>query len=396
MDTADNRDPGVARVEEAEAHQESAEMSAADATGVTTEETAKTKDPVRRITLALILTAALLFIWHVAADRVAPWADEARVQAWVIPIAPKVSGTVTRVNVSPDQRVKAGELLAVIDPEEYEIAVQRAEAALELAGQDLNVGVAAVNMAQAKLVEAKAVLVEREIHFTRTESLVEKNAASQAALDRARADRERARAQVSSAQAELDRAKQQLGPEGQSNPRIRDALAALRQARIDLADTKIRAPSDGGITNLKIDQGYYANKGTPVMTFVSFDDVWIQANLRENSIFNIKPGDRVELTLDTMPGRILRGTVFSSGFAVQPPSGAAVGEAVIIRSSSGWLRDAQRFPVIIYFDRDEFPRGYRRVGGQADVQIYTQKSNWLLNGLGWLRIRLSSWLSYVY
>jgi multidrug resistance efflux pump len=337
-----------------------------------------------------------LFIWHVAADRVAPWTGEARVQAWVIPIAPKVSGTVVRVNVTPDQRVKAGELLAVIDPEAYEISVQRAEVALELAGQGIDVDVAAVNMAQAKLVESKAVLVEREINFTRTESLAEKNAASQAALDRARSDRGKARAQVSSAQAELDRAKQQLGPEGQSNPRIRDALAALRQARIDLADTRLSAPSDGGITNLKIDQGYYASKGTPVMTFVSFDDVWIQANLRENSIFHIKPGDRVELTLDTVPGRIFRGTVFSSGFAVQPPSGADVGEAVVIRGSSGWLRDAQRFPVIIYFDRDEFPRGYRRAGGQADVQIYTQKSNWLLNGLGWLRIRLSSWLSYVY
>jgi multidrug resistance efflux pump len=393
MDTANNRDPAAARVEKAEAQQESAEMAAADATGATTE---KTRDPVRRITLASVLIAALLFIWHVAADRVAPLTDQARVQAWVIPIAPEVSGTVTRVNVAPDQRVKAGELLAVIDPEAYEIAVQRAEVALELAGQGLNVGVAAVNIAQAKLVETKAGLVEREIHFTRTESLVEKNAGSQAELDRARSDREKAKAQVSRAQADLDRAKQQLGPEGQSNPRIRDALAALRQARIDLAHTKIRAPSDGGITNLKIDQGYYASKGTPVMTFVSFDDVWIQANLRENSIFHVKPGDRVELTLDTVPGRIFRGTVFSSGFAVQPPSGADVGEAVVIRGSSGWLRDAQRFPVIIYFDRDNFPRGYRRAGGQADVQIYTQKSNWLLNGLGWLRIRLSSWFSYVY
>ena len=173
-------------------------------------------------------------------------------------------------------------------------------------------------------------------------------------------------------------------------------LAALRHARIDLAHTKIRAPTDGGITNLKIDQGYYANKGTPVMTFVSFDDVWIQANLRENSILNIKSGDRVELTLDTVPGRIYRGTVFSSGFAVQSPSEADVGEAIVIRSSSGWLRDAQRFPVIIHFDQEDFPQGYRRAGGQADIQIYTQKSNWLLNGLGWLRIRLSSWLSYVY
>lgn len=389
MYTANNK-------EYTEAQQESPQKVVAGETKAMSEEKKDARDPVRRITLAAILIAASLFIWYLVADRVAPWTDEARVQAWVIPIAPKVSGVVTHVNVKPDQRVKAGELLAVLDPEEFEIEVERAEVALELAGQEINVGVAAVNMAQAKLVEAKAVLVERETHFTRTQSLVDKNAASQAALDQARSDREKSMAQVSSAQAELDRAKQQLGAEGENNPRIRDALAALRRARIDLAHTKIRAPTDGGITNLKIDQGYYANKGVPMMTFVSFDDVWIQANLRENSILNIKPGDQVELTLDTTPGRIYRGTVFSSGFAVQAPSGADVGEAIIIRSSSGWLRDAQRFPVVIHFDQDEFPQGYRRAGGQADVQIYTQKSNWLLNGMGWLRIRLASWFSYVY
>lgn len=389
-----NKEDITADTEETKAQQETSGKTAQSATEVLVE--GKPGAPVRRITLVTVLLAILLFIWYVAADRVAPSTDEARVQAWVIPITPKVSGVVTHVNVKPDQRVKTGELLAVVDPEEYEIAVERAEAALELAGQELNVGVAAVNMAQAKLVEAKAVLVERETHFTRTTSLVEKNAASQAALDGARSDREKAKAQVSSAQAELERAKQQLGAEGQNNPRIRDALAALRQARIDMANTEIRAPTDGGVTNLKIDQGYYANKGIPIMTFVSFDDVWIQANFRENSIVNIQPGDMVELSLDTVPGRIFQGTVFSSGFAVQSPSKADVGEAIIIRGSSGWLRDAQRFPVVIHFNQDEFPRGYRRAGGQADVQIYTQKSNWLLNGLGWLRIRLLSWLSYVY
>jgi len=332
------------------------------------------KNPLRRLSLALIVIATLLFIWSVAADRVAPWTDEARVQAWVIPLAPRVSGRVTKVMVTPDQRVKAGQLLAVIDPEPYEIAVNRAEAALDLAGQDVGMGLADVSLAQAELVEAKVRLQ----------------------LDRARADRDKAMTNVTSAQAELERARQQLGPEGQANPRIRDALEVLRQARIDLAETEIRAPTHGGITNLKIDQGYHVQAGAPVMTFVSFDDVWIQANFRENSILNIQPGDRVDLVLETAPGQVFRGTVFSSGFAVQQPSSADVGEAVVIRSSSGWLREAQRFPVIIHFDDHDFPSGYRRVGGQADVQVYTQESNWLLNSLGWLWIRLMSWFSYVY
>ena len=358
--------------------------------------TAKAFSPVRRLTSLLIVLAVLLFIWYVAADRVAPWTDEARVQAWVIPVAPKVAGVVTEVNVTQDQRVEAGELLAVIDPEPYEIAVSRAEAALELAMQDIGADSAAVSKAQAEVVEARVRLEQQEIQYDRYESVAAKGVVSQAQLDEARSKRDATKAEVGSAEAELERVKQQLGPDGEANPVVRDALAALRQAQIELADTSIRAPSDGGITNLKIDKGYYANIGAPIMTFVSFNDVWVQANLRENSIANVNPGDSVDIVLDTTPGRVFGGTVVSSGFAVQQPSGADVGEAAVIRSASGWLRDAQRFPVVIHFDQEEFARGIRRAGGQADVQIYTQKSNWLVNGLGWLWIRLMSVLSYVY
>ena len=372
------------------------EETVSEAAEVTHEEAPKRWNLVRGLTLILFVIMALSFLWHVIADRVAPATDEARVKAFIIPIAPKVSGIVTEVHVAQDERVEAGQLLAVIDPEPYEIAVQRAEAALELAGQNIDAGVSSINMTQAKVVEARAQLRERKIHFNRIKSLEEKKAASTAMLDRARRDRDQAQARLASAEADLERARQQLGPEGQNNPKIRDAMAALRQARIDLANTRLLAPEKGGITNLKIDLGYYANAGKPVMTFVSFDDIWIQANFRENSVFNIKTGDPVELVLDTAPGQIFRGTVFSTGFAVQQPTGADVGEAAEIRSSKGWLREAQRFPVIIHFEKGQFPRGYRRVGGQVKVQVYTQESNWLLNALGWLSIRIKSWVSYVY
>jgi len=203
--------------------------------------------------------------------------------------------------VKQDQRVKAGELLAVIDPEPYEIAVNRAEAALDIAGQDVGMNLAAVSLAQAELVEAKVRFSEQEIRFARVEAVAAKGAVSEAQLDQTRADRDTAGSDVTGALAELERARQQLGPEGQNNPRIRDALEALRQVRIDLAETEILAPTDGGITNLKIDLGYHVQAGSPLMTFVSFDDVWIQANFRENSILNIKPGDRVDLVLETTP-----------------------------------------------------------------------------------------------
>jgi len=190
-----------------------------------------------------------------------------------------------------------------------------------------------------------------------------------------------AKAQVVSAKSELAKAKSTLGQKGEDNPKIQAAIATLKQAQLDLARTKIYAPSDGGITNLKVDVGHYANKGSPVMTFISINEVWVQANLRENSVANIKVGNTVDITLDVAPGRIFKGTVSSLGFAVKQESGGAVGDLQTIKGSSGWLRDSQRFPVIITFD-DDSVIGYRRLGGQADV--------------GWIWIRVMSWLSYLY
>jgi len=232
MGTANEGEGAVAPEKEVEALE-------AEAAASTSVEEAPTRDPARRLTWILLVVAVLAFIWYVAADRVAPSTNEARVQAWIIPITPEVSGRVTRVDVAQDERVEQGRLLAVIDPEHYEIAVSRAEAALDLAGQGLGASVAAVNLAQAEVVEAGAELAKWELDFTRTRSLAEKGVASDAALDQVRSDRDKASAQASSAQAELDRAKQQLGPEGNANPRVRDALAALRQARIDLVRRRL-------------------------------------------------------------------------------------------------------------------------------------------------------------
>lgn len=91
-------------------------------TEIQDDENAK-QDPVRWATLFVFIFCLFLFVWYVAADRLAPWTDQARVQGFIIPITPKVSGLVTRVNVVADQVVMKGELLLEIDPVDYEIAV---------------------------------------------------------------------------------------------------------------------------------------------------------------------------------------------------------------------------------------------------------------------------------
>lgn len=354
-------------------------------------------DPVHRYTRILLVVAVLLFIWYVWADRVAPWTDQARVDGFVVPITPKVSGKVKKVYVVHDQEVVAGDPLVKIDPREYELAVQRAEASLETAGQETGADIAAVAAAEASLAEARAQRLKAEQDQERIERIFaqEPGATSKGARDQVRATRESAQAKEENALAELEKAKQRLGKSHEDSPRIRDALAVLEQARINLAETKIYAPSTGGISNLEVDVGQYAKKGVPIMTFIAFSKVWVEAYLRENSLDNIKSGDPVDILLDVAPGRVFKGSVVSVGYAVQKPTNDKAGGLVNVTGNSGWLRDAQRFPVVIQFDGEDAV-GYKYMGGQADVQIYTKQSNALLNGLGWLWIRFMGLMSYVY
>jgi multidrug resistance efflux pump len=257
-------------------------------------------------------------------------------------------------------------------------------------------GGAAVESAAASLADARSRRKRAQQDFDRVQNIYKEHpgAVSKAELERKQTALAGAKSQVAEAEAELEKAKQELGKGGQDNPRIQAAIAALEKAKIDLAETTLRAPSDGGITNLKIDEGHYANAGAPLMTFVSATDVWVQANLRENSIGNLNVGDRAEIVLDVAPGRVFPGKVSSIGFGVKQPSGGEVGELESVKGDSGWLRDAQRFPVIVEF-ADNSAYGLRRAGGQADVQIYTP-GHPILYALGWLWIRLMSVLSYVY
>lgn len=353
-------------------------------------------DPVRTTTWLMLVIVVLLFSWYVLADRYAPWTDQARVDGWVVSITPKVSGKVIEVAVVQDQRVEQGALLARLDPRDYQLAVQRAESNLELARQQTGADSAGVSSAKAGIAQARAELRKREENTQRYERIFEQDPGAVASSTReaAAASEAAARAALDAAVAELERARQQRGSGGEDNAKLRDAKATLEQARIDLGETRLLAPSDGGITNLKVDEGQRAQAGTPLMTFVSATDVWVKAYIRENSIGHIKPGNQVDILLDAEPGRVFPGTVASVGFAVSQPSGGKAGEVETVKASSGWLRDAQRFPVIIRFS-DDSAHGLRRYGGQADVQIYTG-DNSILNALGYLWIRLMSYLSYVY
>lgn len=354
-------------------------------------------DPVRRWTLIVASLCAALLVWYLVANRHTPFTSQARVNAYVVPVAPDVGGRVISVEVSNNVLVQKGERLLKIDPELYELAVIRAQADARAARRDLGAAAAAVDSADAALVSARANLMRNEQDAARMERIFAEDpgAISERRLESARASLAEARGQVAGARANLEKAIQQRGERGEDNSRLLAARAALAEARLNLERTEVVAPARGLVTNLAVDAGNFAAAGQPLMTFIAIQDVWIQADLTENNLGYVKAGDRVEIALDVQPGRVFPGRVRSVGYGVSS-SGSTLGALPTVENDRNWLRDAQRFPVIIDFDTSatDAPKG-RRVGSQADIIVYTG-DGFLINSLGWIYIRLVSLFSYVY
>lgn len=215
-------------------------------------------------------------------------------------------------------------------------------------------------------------------------------------LETAQAAREQARAKVVAAQAEVVRAEENMGGDESNNAKLESARLAIAKAELDLKRTRVVAPARGLITDLSTDAGHFTQAGAPAMTLIAIHDVWINAELTENNLGNVKIGNEVGVVLDVMPGTVLKGKVRSIGNGVSSGKAAPAGSLPTIENNRDWLRQSQRFPVAIELAPSEIKRiAGVRVGGQADVMIYTGESG-LMNVLGGLYLRMMSLLSYVY
>jgi len=352
------------------------------------------RDPVKTWTTITLFLCLLIFTGHLLADKYTPYTSNGRIEAYVVPIVPQVSGVLTEVNVENNEVVSSQQLLAVIDSSKYRLAVKKAEADLEKATQASAVDMSGVTTAQARVAEADANLKNAKVKGERIIGLSKKGAASISRADDARTRIEASKAKLASAKSELEKAKSKLGNTGKNNAQVKVAFTALEIAQLDLTRSSITAPSDGVITNLTIDVGQYASTGSPLMTFISTGFVWIQADMRENCLLNVKKGNFVEIVLDAAPGHVFKGEVLSVGFGVSDNVNNTLGGLKTVQPTQGWLRQAQHIPVLIQFS-DEESRGFQRVGGQANVIVYTGK-NGILNTLGKIWIRLISFFSHVY
>ena len=358
-------------------------------------------DPVKKGARWVAVLITLSLLWYFLADRFTPYTQQARVQAYVVPVASEVSGRVIKVQAHNNQDVKAGDLLFEIDPEQYQIAVDRARADLESMRRQVGASTAGIDSALASLRAYQANELKARQDRDRLERLYREDAGtiSLRRLEVSRATHEQAVSQVAAARAEVQRAREQEGGSEQDNALLRSAATALSKAELDLANTQVRARSAGLITDLRTDTGQFAAAGTPVMTLIAIHDVWISADMTENNLGLVKPDTEVSIVLDALPGEVFSGHVRSVGYGVSVGQPTSPGALPTVQNSRDWLRPAQRFPVIIEFSAESLAtlrdgRGIR-AGGQAEVMAFPTAGN-PLNPLGHLFLGLMSWLSYAY
>lgn len=385
-----NKSTDTAEVADKQAEQhKDATPPGADATG-------RSYDPVRRWTFIILALTVVLLVIYLRGDRVTPFTNQAKVHALVVPIAPEVSGTITSVYVTNNQSVKEGEPLFQIGRERYEYALQNAEAMLDQARQAQGAAQANVDSARASVESARATEEKTRLDAVRMRTIREEDpgALSLRRLESAEASLTSAQSRTTSAEAALSAALDQLGKPGDGNSSVQQALSGLETAKLNLERTTVRAPIDGVVTGVQLDTGNFANAGAAQLTFIASHNIWIQADFTENNLGNIKPGDEAGIIFDSYPGQVFSGTVSEIGFGVSlddPP----LGQLPTIKNDSSWLRQPQRYPVLVQFDlpHNEDGKTLIKVGSKASVTVFTGEYP-LFNPLARMLLKFLSWLSY--
>lgn len=352
--------------------------------------------PARTVAVVMVIALVLVAGLYALMDRYVPGSPRGIVSANVVQIAPRVSGTVTRVHVSDDAVVEAGDPLFSLDPRPFELAVQQAEANLTAALQTVDASGASLVAAQAAVTQARTALDNTRAEAERTFQLEERGVVPAARADDARAAVENATAQLEQAQANLESARAQLGPEGAENPTIRAATAQLEQAQYDLASATVTASHLGVVTNVTLSEGQFIGAGSPALTFIDATAGWITVDLRENQLQKIEVGDPAHVLFDALPGRIFNGRVQSIAWGIAP--GRTVqGGLVANQRSTQWFEPARTIPVRIELDggMENWPYAVR-VGGKAHAVIFTESETGPIAWLAQAAQRVRSWASYLH
>lgn len=347
----------------------------------------------KRWMLTLITLFILLFSYIVVADLNAPMTSEGRVQSHVVQIAPEVSGNIANVYVRNNQKVVEGEVLLAIDSRKFEIALEQAKLSLDAAFENEAALFAQQQAATANVVRASAAAVNAEQELARIQALVQQDLIAPSHLDDAHANYTMSKANLNAERQSLRAIEAQLGHEKGQSTAVRLAKNALKQAQLDLSNTRIVAPSDGVVTNLQVRNGTAATSSKPLLTFVSLNEMWVTADFREKSLINLRQDSQAFVAFDALPGQVFSFQLMGKDLGVAAAQQLPDGSLTKITLNNRWVRDAQRTRVH-FSSTGKMPSGLF-VGSRASVSISPKNERFWSFIAKW-QIQLVSWFHYIY
>lgn len=322
--------------------------------------------------------------------------DDAFVDGHIHIVASKVPGTVLALHVKDNQLVKKDEPILEIDPVDYRVALQEAQANLEMekarltevrsrvatAGKQLLEIRASLDAARSALKAQEALAWKADADLKRAEPLIKEQIVTQEYYDQRKTNNEVAIAQVKSARENVTRLEGSVEAQksliAQLEAAVAPQLALIQQrealvekAKLNLGYTKIAAPAEGYVTKRSAEVGNQVQAGQALLAVVPLaqEKIWVTANYKETELKDVRPGQKVEFKVDTYPGKVFRGRVNSimagtgSVFSLFPPENA----------TGNYVKIVQRIPVRISIDEGSDPDHLLRVGMSVVPTILVER-----------------------
>jgi membrane fusion protein (multidrug efflux system) len=322
------------------------------------------------ISLALILTLAgaggLIGYLRWRHSEIFVATDDAYVKGHVVAVSARVGGSILALDLQENQEVRAGQVIATLDPKDYAAQEAKAQGSLDesRAAQVLNRAQVAQAQAQVRALDSQKRLAALE--QGRLEALVERQSMPRQKLDQARSAY-----QVAAAQ--LDAAEQQVAAI-QAGQRVNESKAAQSEAALDLARLqhsycRVTAPCDGFVSRKLAEPGMVVSPGLPLLALVPLgpDELWVEANFKETQLKNIRPGQRVDLRAD-VDDRPIAGIVDS----IAAGTGSAFSLLPAENATGNWVKVVQRVPVRIRLAPGADPGHRLRLGLSVAAVIDTR------------------------
>jgi membrane fusion protein (multidrug efflux system) len=322
--------------------------------------------------LGVFLLAGIGFgAWWLLVGRWHETTDDAYVGGNLVQITPQVAGVVLAIHADDTQHVDAGQPLVELDKADAEVALAQADAQLART-------VRSVRTLNATTTEAEATVQIRRSDLARANQDLKRRRSVEGSGAVSGEELQHALDAVAGARAALDAAERQLQAQRamierttvHDHPDVLNAAAKVREAYLAYSRTTLPAPVAGFVARRTVQLGQRVNAGTPLMTVVQLDQVWVDANFKENQLANVRGGQPVELTADAYGGKVVyhgRVAGFSAG------TGAAFALLPAQNASGNWIKVVQRVPVRVALERKDLDEHPLQIGLSMHVDVDTHE-----------------------